>query len=115
MNKYQEALDLLKCNSEQYIANNSIGIKMERRFNESDEANKSLQELVDKATPKNLEIDYLTNGQEDYLCGTCHKEFEIWNDLGAFTNQYCGNCGQAIQIGIIRGGKMVYEEENEHE
>lgn len=47
-NKYQEALDLLKCNSEQHIANHYIGLKMKQRFEESDKASKLLQELVNK-------------------------------------------------------------------
>lgn len=93
MSKYQEALDLLKCNSEQYIANNSIGIKMERRFNESDEANKSLQELVDKATPKKPKVISKPYGNlifEEYRCPVCNAQ------MGR--NDCCSNneCRQAI-------------------
>lgn len=72
MYKYQEALNVLK----DYI------------FGFDDELN-TLQELVDKATPKkpiksnNPLFDYMV------FCPACNKSM-------SFKNYYCGSCGQAV-------------------
>ena len=94
MDKLQEALEWIKAN------------KGWIDYVEFPEAYQEIfLRLADRAVPKKLKIEKLTNGKEDCLCPTCFKEFDVWNELGAFTNSYCGNCGQAIIVGVIKGGK----------
>lgn len=85
MNKYQEAL--------KKVEKSCISVAMEfnfgELFEEDEKALSTLQELVDKATPKkpiksnNPLFDYMV------FCPACNKSM-------SFKNYYCGSCGQAV-------------------
>ena len=85
MNKYQEALDFLCDNSK--LTQFNIG--------QSQWASETLQELVDKATPKKVKrIDEVFNGRVDFhqeFCGNCGAELFEFEEL-----KYCQDCGQAL-------------------
>ena len=98
-NKYQEALDiidrLVRVGGAAWIIGNKY-----------DEYKKSLQELVDKATPKKLikleiiELDKIimpeyTNLIEKYMCDECGLTWFIV-DGHTCQNKFCKQCGQAI-------------------
>ena len=80
MNKYQDALDFI-------IAATNGGNGMVKELN-------TLQELVDKATPKKYELkSEMVDGVKwtHAICPNCKEvidEFEYY--------PYCPNCGQAV-------------------
>ena len=90
MNKYQEALEIVK---HYYVSN---------------EAPKSialLQELVDRATPKKVFINkeptysyesWLKNGlMWGILCPVCHET--VFNEEYSVKDLFCHRCGQALE------------------
>lgn len=73
MNKYQKALENLTV------------------YEVCDKEIKTLQELVDKETPKKPEF----NCDEDiYTCPYCGKKYETYYD--GYQKNYCSECGQAL-------------------
>ena len=59
---------------------------------------KTLQELVDKATPKEPEKvidDFCDDTWEYYFCPNCEKEVECENAVD--DTPYCPYCGQALK------------------
>lgn len=100
MNRYQEAIDLLACNSEHWVINRN-GLDNENCegvFDESDKSKLLIQELVDKATPKKpVRVQQLEKhdcGVRVYLnvptCPVCKNVL--------YENECCRNneCRQAI-------------------
>lgn len=91
MNKYQRALDYLdeafKVITQQFT-NDISKVKI---YKAERKAIKTLQELVDKATPKEP-IEDTTHPIGTYYCPNCQKEFDMlqWHD------EYCSICGQRI-------------------
>lgn len=86
MNKYQEALNRIAkyCN----VNNGSM----------LEDDLKTLQELVDKATPKEPDkvIDtFCDDTWEYYFCPNCEKEVECENEVD--DTPYCPFCGQALK------------------
>lgn len=86
MNKYQEALNRIAkyCN----VNNGSM----------LEDDLKTLQELVDKATPKEPDkvIDtFCDDTWEYYFCPNCEKEVECENAVD--DTPYCPFCGQALK------------------
>lgn len=77
MNKYQEALDKLKHMGDKDLYN-------ERHL----EWSKTLQELVDKATPK--KINKYSYEHNTGKCPNCNIT------VYSFMNVYCQICGQAL-------------------
>lgn len=86
--KYQEALDRLN------IINmvNFIGDKELIKHKNNDI--KTLQELVDKETPKKVFKESLQDG----LCVKCgaYVNFDMLNDKIEHAPKYCSNCGQKL-------------------
>ena len=59
---------------------------------------KTLQELVDKATPKEPDKiidDFCDDTDEYYFCPNCENEVECENEIG--DTPYCPFCGQALK------------------
>lgn len=87
MNKYQKALDYLKdskCNE----INNCEQCSLTGYCGQY-QCIKTLQELVDKATPKKP-IKIKTNYMETYCCQNCRHTFEGFS--------YCRFCGQRFEV-----------------
>lgn len=98
MNKYQDALEYMKANAVQEITNSYFrkhkaldGIN----FEEFDNNLTTLQELVDKETPKKVLIV-----NDEYVCPGCLNgdrlstyERECYPH---YDNPRCGECGQAL-------------------
>ncbi len=84
MNKYQEALDLL-------------AIQTDNEITYQDEINhyvNTLQELVDKATPKKpIERHYEDEGEPEYIKVCCPAGCKV--QVGSYYN-FCPECGQAL-------------------
>lgn len=94
MNKYQEALDVIK--SIDHVDDNGIEQDTVGYWYENEI--KTLQELVDKTIPR--ELDYEGDGYWDgkpvldtAICRKCGKRFEV--DYDEHSN-FCPNCGQAL-------------------
>lgn len=68
-----------------------------RLLNVSNELNKSLEELVDKDTPKKI----LDKKEElhgmSFICPNCGKK--IYTN---FIRNYCGECGQRLEWGKVK-------------
>jgi hypothetical protein len=85
MNKYQEALKFLG----EYSLGCAITNHKDDTIKVINDYRQTLQELVDKATPKktikskNPLFDYMV------FCPACNKSV-------SFKNYYCGSCGQAL-------------------
>ena len=84
MNKYQEALKKLR--------------KIEQTENTWDENCEVLQELVDKATPKEPIIESQDYGYSYCYCPMCDANVGIETHLYTH-NKYCHYCGQALDWG----------------
>lgn len=86
MNKYQEALlDI------QYIYAQSQKYKKLQKYNAKRQL-ETLQELVDKATPKkpvNWKAERRLNGAVEFNCPVCNR-------LYTERVNFCSSCGQAI-------------------
>lgn len=82
MNKFQEALDILNANYTGLINNEALN---------------TLQELVEKATPKKAKVQTLYVEYQEpetfVVCPICEEEF-YYNDCEKIN--YCPNCGQAL-------------------
>lgn len=89
MNRYQEAIDLLACNSEHWVINrNGLDNKnCEGVFDESDESKLLIQELVDRATPIKPDRD-----MGSAWCKSCDMFVCLENE----DVHFCSYCGQAI-------------------
>lgn len=89
MNKYQEALDDIKSRQYQDDWDNLCNV-----FDEDDEAISTIQKLLDKATPKKLNMENM-----HYICcPNCHSdEVEFYDhDHNVVKLNYCNRCGQAL-------------------
>ena len=95
MNKYQEALNRLLCNTDYNDYSNQT-------ITDVSEDIVTLQELVEKETP--LEVDHTSDGYPDdyYLvydiafCPNCDRAFEVtYNEH----YKYCPSCGQRLNWG----------------
>ena len=89
MNKYQEALEVAKI---EYFTPTDEGTK------EKQEAYKTLQELVDRATPKKVVYEKLF-GEDTATCPNCHNgilEQDAFNTQIFYSGKYCSHCGQAL-------------------
>lgn len=105
MNKYQEALDFLCDHAMEYQEDydydeNECGDYV--LIGDVDEYRNPLQELVDKATPKEPTRDYVVDGYY-YRCPICGnlilEESMIMGvdaNLLKNNNSYCPRCGQRI-------------------
>jgi predicted RNA-binding Zn-ribbon protein involved in translation (DUF1610 family) len=86
MNKYQEALNKFKCIGEKDIWN-------DHHLEWAD----TLQELVDKATPKKLKSKTDKDGRLLWVCPTCGDVYmKFWSDVETIScRKHCDECGQA--------------------
>ena len=86
MNKYQEALNAIKTEPKiQDYYGDYINF-----FDKDDEDIALLQELVDKATPKNVDLSCDT-----LVCPYCETgRIYDWENEKRF--KYCADCGQAL-------------------
>lgn len=101
MNKYQEALEIIKNRNSKIKINHRIGSRnianeeLKECFIAINNSLKTLQELVDKATPKEVIVDdseYEKYGENDYKCPSCNS----WLRPDIFIEKHCFNCGQKI-------------------
>lgn len=86
MNKYQEALLDIR-----YIYAQSQKYKKLQKYNAKRQL-ETLQELVDKATPKkprNWKAERYINGKVEFNCPVCNR-------LYTERVNFCSSCGQAI-------------------
>ena len=86
MNKYQEALSNIR-----YYYAQSQKYKKLQKYNAIRQL-ETLQELVDKVTPKkpkNWKAERRPNGKVEFNCPVCNR---IYNERVNF----CASCGQAI-------------------
>lgn len=85
LNRYQEALKTVK--------KSCISVAMEfnlgKLFEEDEKALSTLQELVDKATPKKPKYELNEHCHIDELCPVCNRTVASYDN-------YCGKCGQRI-------------------
>lgn len=102
MNKYQEALDRL-------ISNIGVARCNYRKSGEAKENVRTLQELIDKATPKKPSFDKSWEDEETTdiynedgsinenvcECPNCHKHSIYDSEYGVRFN-HCHECGQAL-------------------
>lgn len=92
MNKYQEALEILCTYADGNPSSSGefVGKMLQ-------EANDTLQELVEKATPKKAKVQTLYVEYQEpetfVVCPICEEEF-YYNDCEKIN--YCPNCGQAL-------------------
>lgn len=84
MNKYQEAL---------YRQKSNVKKLRDKEFVEYRDDFTTLQELVDKATPKKPKTTMNEHNSIDELCPVCNRTVASYDN-------YCGKCGQ--RIGGIR-------------
>lgn len=86
-NKYQEALDNTISDIE-YCYNDSFEEVPEKRLDEI----KLLQKLVDKETPKDINLTYgeIQSNILYYYCPNCCSKVKD-------KSKYCSNCGQKIK------------------
>ena len=94
MNKYQEALDNVKAidvESEECLY---VGDLCEDDF-------KTLQELVDKETPKKFKIKTDKDGRTIWVCPNCGDVLmKFWSDVETISpRKYCDECGQKLDWG----------------
>ena len=85
MNKYQEAYNDIKENTIQATVNNKINYMTSGVIGV--ESLETIQELVDRATPKPLIEKWA------WHCQTCGKGFV---NHGGNKDNYCSNCGQRL-------------------
>lgn len=90
MNKYQEALEYLTEEARSNYFRKYVQTSKEKVF--LFKSAKALQELVNKATPKKPYYWGDWYGDEYWKCPCCEKTYDV--DYGK--NNYCLNCGQAI-------------------
>ena len=90
MNKYQEAFRLFGKSIEKAMDNFTMDELIELK-----EADKVLQELVDRATPKKaLDIQEEEDvGGHSGKCPNCHEWVSDFTGAG----KHCDNCGQALE------------------
>ena len=91
MNKYKEAFAILTDWFHSYTDHNGVRVH-ERHITENyKEAKQTIQELVEKATPKKL-IDMSKEPHDTVgACPNCNK----WCYMD-YHSEYCGECGQAL-------------------
>lgn len=92
-NKNQNALDNIGSTyfSMNYVANEKLRLEFEKMYNEYKQ---TLQELVDRATPKKPNYENI-----NYICcPSCGlDEIELYDYYGNEINlKQCNNCGQAL-------------------
>lgn len=83
MNKYEKAYDVINDHAEFSNKYWNDGCRTTDRFNK---AQKSLKELVERATPKKVNGD-----TDDWACPKCDSDRGIIDGKG-----YCAVCGQAL-------------------
>ena len=95
MNKYQEALN--RVNKAITIALACQGIDL-KEDDETVLALKTLQELVDKATPKKLKSKNDKDGRLLWVCPTCGDVYKkFWSEVETVScRKHCDNCGQKL-------------------
>ena len=89
MNKYQEALSNIR-----YYYAQSQKYKKLQKYNAKRQL-ETLQELVDKATPKkpvNWKAERRLNGAVEFNCSVCNR-------LYTERVNFCASCGQALDWG----------------
>jgi hypothetical protein len=84
INKYQEALDVIKG-----VTDYEQGLPL---FYKDDEWIVTLQELVDRATPKKPIIAKSSQGEGDSYCPICFDRILKMQ----MKRNYCQECGQAL-------------------
>lgn len=90
MNKYQEALELLK----EYRIGVELNVVDKINYNARlEKIIDLLQELVDKATPKKL---YTKSNMTNKICPSCHLIFGLDKHDRYEEHKHCPNCSQAI-------------------
>ena len=95
-NKYQEALDGLVNSKENFIYHEGKMVQIKNVQN-----SKTLQELIDKATPKKpnkLDYKLLLDEGWNYECPICKCAIGINTKAIDYTQEesYCPTCGQAL-------------------
>ena len=104
MNKYQEALDNVK------IAPSFMGGNDEYRRHLDSAAPflkdiATLQELVDKETPKKPKtISNKNRRGSEWVCPKCKTHIAYFDELGIGTVRdlkYCSECGQRLDLGEV--------------
>lgn len=124
MNKYQEALNYLKANCEQWVVNEDYRKNkkiLDTTFEESDKSSELLQELVDmypffrRLKSKEKPLSPMLNKDKELVCRHCKESSGLYsvymetdvdydyeeNPYSYYyevkeKNSYCGNCGQAL-------------------
>ena len=94
MNKYQAAFRLFGKSIEKTMDNFTMDELIELK-----EADKVLQELVDRATPKRV-IYVKLFGEHVATCPNCHKgvfEHDAFNTKIMYSGQFCSHCGQSLE------------------
>lgn len=102
MNKHQKALNKIvenccpNCHDDKGCS--SCSIEKICNCTAKDWVN-TLQELVDKSTPKMFKIKTDTDGRMIYVCPNCGNILvKFWSEVETITMyNYCDNCGQALK------------------
>ena len=95
MNKYQEALNYLSVSLQVFDETVDDKTYRDELDAKREIARKALQELVDKATPKEPIIESQDYGYSYCYCPTCDANVGIETHLYTH-NKYCHYCGQAL-------------------
>lgn len=106
-NKYQESLDRFKVVAQNDWLNNyqkckdeekTIHIGNYRMFEIDGEAIKTLQELVDKETPKKYKSKTDKDGRMIWVCPKCNETLiKFWSEVETVSHlPYCYMCGQEL-------------------
>lgn len=99
MNKYQEALNTLTDWFHSYKNEKGITVHERHITPKYEDAKKTIQELVDKATPKKLESKTDKDGRLLWICPNCGDVYmKFWSDVETITcRKYCDECGQKLK------------------
>jgi|GEM_PF-1553020 len=89
MDKYQEALNWIVKTLKAYESESDYGFSKKGKCNFL-ERKSTLQELVQKATPKKCYKNAITQVSHYDMCPNCNER------ISPFTYKYCPHCGQRL-------------------
>ena len=94
MNKYQESLKIVEKSCISVAMEFNLGIL----FKEDEKALETLQELVDKETPKKFKIKTDKDGRTIWVCPNCSDVLmKFWSEVETIRPfNYCDECGQRL-------------------
>lgn len=104
MNKYQNALNKIvkSCCPNCIDENGCSSCDIEKICNATAKSwVNTLQELVDKETPKKLKSKTDKDGRLLWICPNCGDVYmKFWSDVETITcRKYCDECGQKLYFG----------------